>query len=395
MNDTTTERPFEYLKRLENGEFFAQEIVNNWYEARAYVLDELKDVAFTPTSDGYLHAVILGDSPRMLSVARQIALSAHYINHDEVREDERRRCRTVITILNKQADDIRLELEKEEYLCNLPKYCKYVDADGRVSNRDSYIDIEIHVIRDMDKVDIHSPECKTVVFSDEKLQSFCESKGDAIYGIDTRMAFYASGMYELGADIDNLPAEDIHCTARYILALNTFQHVKLNRKFEPFISPDGIDGTIRIREILSNVFCTDTFESRERAINMLESSQPKKRSLLSFIGSTPKHRIWELNNESLSRSEHSRWVVEKLIMGYSPLNKEQRYMDESLSYDAGKRNRYRKSLKRDPKHPAHIDLCSYNELRCIDPDALKYDSFIVLGIPMILAKIKQLDSKKR
>lgn len=395
MNDTTTERPFEYLKRLENGEFFAQEIVNNWYEARAYVLDELKDVAFTPTSDGYLHAVITGDSPRMLSVARQIALSAHYINHDEECEDERRRCRTVITILNKQADDIRHELEKEEYLCNLPKYCKYVDADGRVSNRDSYIDIEIHVIRDMDEVDTGAPGCRTIIFSDEKLQSFCESKGDAIYGIDTRMAFYASGMYELGADIDNLPAEDIHCTARYILALNTFQHVKLNRKFEPFISPDGIDGAIRIRKILSNVFCTDTFESRERAINMLESESQKKRTLLSFITPTPKHKVWELNNESLSRSEHSRWVVEKLIMGYSPLNTEQRYKDESLSYNAVKRSRYRKSLKLDPKHPAHIDLCSYNELRCIDPDALKYDSFIVLGIPMILAKIKQLDSKRR
>ena len=41
------EKPFEYLRR-KDGTSFPKETVNRWYEARAYVLDKLKDVAIGP-----------------------------------------------------------------------------------------------------------------------------------------------------------------------------------------------------------------------------------------------------------------------------------------------------------------------------------------------------------
>ena len=98
-------------------------------------------------------------------------------------------------------------------------------------------------------------------------------------------------------------------------------------------------------------------------------------------------KIWEEQNEALSKSEHARWVVEKLIMGYSPLCAQQRFNDECLFYDKKKKNEYRKSLKRLVQNPAHIDLCSYADLRRVNPDDMKYDSFLMLAIPQILEKV--------
>ena len=76
------EKPFEYLRR-KNGERFSDETIRNWYVARAYVLDRLKDVAICQESGEHLQVVVNGDSPLMLSVARQVALSAHFANFDE------------------------------------------------------------------------------------------------------------------------------------------------------------------------------------------------------------------------------------------------------------------------------------------------------------------------
>ena len=102
-----TEKPFEYLKRKEDNKPFEEDVVKNWYKARAFVLDKLKDVAVEPTSGDHLHVVVDVDqddkqlSPLMLSVVRQIALSAHYLNFFEGSEKEEPCHRTVITLVSK------------------------------------------------------------------------------------------------------------------------------------------------------------------------------------------------------------------------------------------------------------------------------------------------------
>lgn len=118
------EKPFEFLKRKENDACYEKGIVDNWYKARVFVLDRLKDVAFKPTDNDHLNVFVYADhdeqhlSPLMLAVVRQIALTAHYLNFFEGNEKESPRNRTVITIVSKNPD-IKKELEKEEYLCNL------------------------------------------------------------------------------------------------------------------------------------------------------------------------------------------------------------------------------------------------------------------------------------
>ena len=370
------EKPFEHLVRRENGMNFEEEIVKNWYIARSYILERLKDVAFKPSSTEHLNFLIMEDTPRMLCLARQIALSCHYLNYDEENEDFSLRNRTVITIVS-QNPNIKDELEKEEYLCNLPKYCKYVEGTWLTENEDSYIDIEIHIIPEISEEE--KAECD-YVFTEEDVKEFYKQKalnGTDIYSIDTRKAIYTKRIYSLGTIIDDLPAEDIHNVNRYALALNVYQYSKLKEELRPLFDEINLKSQTNVRENLSNIFSSDCFESRNLSIKLCCNGDKRKETAL-----------WKENNKSLSKSEHARWVVEKLIMGYSPLDEQQRFKDEDLFYDIKKKAQYRKALKNNDSAPSHIDLCSYRDLRRINPNDMKYDSFLMLAIPIILKKVK-------
>ena len=140
------ERPFEYLKR-KDGSAFSSVVITNWYKARAFVLDQLKVIAFKVDEAKHLHFVLKGDSGLMLSVARQIALSAHFLNYDEEKKDNR----TKITIVS-NAPHIEETLKEEEYLCNLLCMCKW--THGKVThNKDSFIDIEINIVSNCDETE--------------------------------------------------------------------------------------------------------------------------------------------------------------------------------------------------------------------------------------------------
>jgi hypothetical protein len=371
------ERPFEYLRRRGTNEPFPEETVKNWYIARAYVLDKLKDISFAPGSGGYLHTVLDGDSSLMLAVARQLALSAHYLNFVEHDAFDRLVCRnrTVITLVSwREAADILEELEKEEYLGNLLQYAKYT-VSGKVENEDSYLDIEWEIVR----------ECPTgtgfLLITEEEIKAFAGSREpDDLFSIDTRKAVIASRVYVLGSVIDNIPYEDIHSPGRYNRALDTFQFKVLQDKKELQLITSKWKDPVVVRNDLSNVFCSDCFESRELAVRQLYPGGKK-------ISSKERNVIWEKCNFALSLSEHSRWVVEKLILGFSPLSEQERTQYESLF--GKKRTAYSKLLKNDAVHPAHIDIRSYKDLFRVDPDNLKYDSFLMLAIPLILDTVRE------
>lgn len=377
------EAPFQYLRRKENNEPFTEETVRNWYIARAYVLDRTKDISFSPGSEGHLHAVVAGDSPLMLAVLRQLALSAHYANFEEYDLSGRLSCRnrTVVTLLTrKDPQEIVAELAKEENLCNLPKYCKY-SLFGKVHNPDSYIDIELEIVREQ-------PVDKGVlVLTEEDVTSFLDSRNpEQVFSIDTRKAVFAKRAYTLGTVIDNIPYEDINSAERYNRALATFQHKVLKGTDNLCIVQDSEwkDDLNAVKNGLSNIFCADCFESRELAIRRLYS--PGKKNGEEVMA------IWEKYNFALSQSEHGRWVVEKLILGYRPLDGQERV--DYAEHFGTSRSLYSKKLKDRSADPAHIDLCSYRALRRVDPDNMKYDSFLMLAIPLVLEKIR-LDDKKQ
>ena len=146
------------------------------------------------------------------------------------------------------------------------------------------------------------------------------------------------------------------------------------------------------------MFCADCFGPRNKVIEICFEEALKKevedkgKKLSKREREKIEEDVFERNNEALSRSEHERWVVEKLIMGYRPLNNAEWLKYESLFDDA--RKAYCKKLKSNAADPAHIDLCSYRDLRRINPDDMKYDSFLMLAIPKILEKEQIISNAK-
>ena len=201
-------------------------------------------------------------------------------------------------------------------------------------------------------------------------------------------------MYKLGDVIGNLPAEDFHCAKRYYQALDKFQYSQMDKeKVLPLIDKECEKNPIKVKESLSNLFCADCFEQRYKVMDkcyeeaMEKEKENKGRKLWRWEREKLGKKLCEQYDEALSRSEHERWVVEKLIMGYRPLNDAERLAYENLFDDA--RKAYLKQLKNNASDPAHIDLCSYRELRRVNPDDMKYDSFLMLAIPKILEKVKE------
>ena len=373
------ERPFEYLRRKGSNEAFEQDVVRNWYVARAYVLDKLKDVAFIPGFGGHLHVIVDGDSPVLLSVVRFLCLYAHYLNYVEYDCFGRMvfANRTVITIVSpKDGEDIVKELGKEEYLCNLMQCIKY-SFGGKVFNEDSYIDIELEFAARAD-----NPAALLVTEAD--VNAFVSSHdAEEIFSIDTRKAIYAVHAYTLGGVIDNLPHEDIFGAGRYSQALDTFRYLIVNDNEDRTLVNSGWENNPRVvRNGISDIMCTDCFESRERGVVCQYPDGGK-------ISEKAKRAVWESNNYALSLSEHSRWVVEKLIMGFRPFTIQERNRYETLF--GAEKSTFSAQLKKSFSDPAHLDLCSYWDLRRIDPDNLKYDSFLMLAIPQILGKVRQQD----
>ena len=359
------ERPFEYLTPA----------AENWYIARAYVLDKLRDVAFTPDSDGHLHVIVAGDSPLLLSTARQVALSAHYLNFEEENALGERvsRNRTVITLVTgKKADDILRELSREEYLGQLLSVCRYT-LFGETHNADSYLDIEVELVE-------KAPEAPgAITFTEEDIKAFLASADpEEVFSIDTRKAVFANRVYSLGAVIDNIPYEDINGAGRYSRALDTFQYRVLGNAKGARLVNDRWKSRVAARNGLSNVICADCFESRELAIRRQCSNYNK-------LSRESRAALWEKNSYALSVSEHCRWTTEKLVLGFRPFGLEERCLYES--HFGSERASFCRQAKSAAESPSHVDICSYRRLRLTDPASLKYDTFLMLAIPLILDKV--------
>lgn len=418
------------------------ESVGNWYFARHYVLDILQFGRFSisPSSSKHINIVIDGVSDLMLCIARQIALVAHYPNFDETSGSNR----TVITMLfdSSSEPEIIQKVSREEYLCNLPTLCKYSVKtwDGKnvsitlEKNKQSYIDIELEFI------DIKEDDSDNYLSSNNNKEE-CIGRDDtyllikeetvrkklkdvdikAISTINITNARRTNMVYCVGGDIDNLAPDDPNTADRYSRALHYFCYQQkekdIQKQWDEFFKKDDdgkptdkIDGQIAVRNLLSNVYCSDCFESR--LLSVVTQNNLKKQfqgdwfknircrysDYYKNIMSDKRCNIdqetlrWLLNKKyrqvlrivkenitSLAMCEHARWNVEKLINGFEPLTLKE-HNEDNIRFGAS-RNSYRKKLK---NKAHHIDLCSYQELRRINPSDMKYDCFLTMAMIRIL-----------
>ena len=119
----------------------------------------------------------------------------------------------------------------------------------------------------------------------------------------------------------------------------------------------------------ANINLVDSFASKLRSVGLTPFSSREDVSKL--LGGPNNIR------ESLVRAEHSRWLTEKLTMGYRPLRQDE--MDKVCNASSEEE---RKAIKErmKTKSRAHLDICSYDMLKTIDPGVLGNDKRVIENV---------------
>lgn len=363
--------------------------------ARYIVLNDIKPfegdgIGFN--SEKHVHIVVVGFDPLSLCVARQAALICHYPNFKESEGEKR----TKITIVNYKStgrEDVeKLKSDFESTTGNLISEsiwkcisCEDKRVEWYSANNDSFIDLEFEfiglqtnsistviketidgnentIVSVIDNSDLESGDDSSFnLYQTYKVDVLKLSEKVPDFKIDVTKAQKINVIYQCGTGLENITNIDKYDADAYNSSLKTFcSHLRRKKYVEEWDKID--DPTIK----LSNVFCADCIDVKNRC---LETAN--RRRVKASISSD------DLRN--LAKSEHNRWNVEKLILGYRPLNDAERMEDNRLlKADKEQLKAYRKFLKKE-KH-AHIDICSCSELKRVDFDNFKYDCLLTLAI---------------
>lgn len=313
---------------------------------------------FEPKCKDSFHFIFEGHSDLMLAVVRQFALICHLPNSDEKTGSNK----TTLTILCpesysiKDLEDLKGRLSKVDtgFLGNLMNYCEteIISKEDIVrSNQNSFIDIKVQIVAGQK---MEQEEGTTFVITESMLSEMDITEEEM--RIDISSAKNVNMIYMIGEAIDNHPPYDFANVNSYDFAIEVFRN-----KFSRKEIDDCWDNIGKLELKLSNVFCADCLKIKYQWI-----CRQKKKDIKNYI-------------DALARSEHSRWNVEKLILGYRPLDEMEKYKFGILI--GNEKNCYRIERK---NKKAHVDLCSYHELRRIHPHDMKYDYFLMLAAKYIL-----------
>lgn len=383
----------DYLYRFFNPEIETTSTFDvfdiDFLKARKIVFSKNIDGAegISKDSDKHIHAYILGVDSLSLSIAKQLALLCHFPNFD----DRKGANRTIITIVT-TGSAIDAMNQFRAMTANLLDYvlwrCVENGNEVKKCNRQhSFIDIEFEFIKaDVANIlKLKKDDCNSVssiFYSDDTpLEREVVRKFDVIYrynseeitidkSIDISRAMLVNTVYSKCGNIDTIYKANAFNAESYSEYLeNTCRYVRTTKIKEFW---DGI-ATNELK--LSNVFCADTFRMKLRSVG----AQPDDNinTISSHIGE---------NLEALSYLEHARWNVEKLILGFRPLNEQEWGQYTSKSKDEKKV--YAKKLK---AQKIHLNICSISELKRIDPGNFKYDCLLCLSIPHIISRAKRLN----
>ncbi len=351
-----------------------------------------------PDCKDHVHVVVIGADRRMLFMLRQAALLAHYLNFD----DETGANRTVLTLVDISAannDDLRVTkatVDSSDYLYNLTKVCPWRfgmwHGDQECGNQShSYLDIDLRIagvpamamndfmtelLRNserqrvtviaykdiLESINVNSEDIHTSYFQKYEVPREDVRYGDTDEIMNQKAAKKINAIYHFSNYLGDIKACDIDNVYRYSQAIKIFANNTKDKDLEKIW-----DKQEDIRLVLSNVYCADGI-------------QPKIRG---FKCDTP-NELQEIvcsNLKQFAKCEHSRWTVEKLILGFREWNVQESYEYEFLYGSEAKDYKERKKKE----ESAHIDICSNRTLRRIDLESVKYDNFFMLAIPYIVS----------
>lgn len=349
-----------------------------------------------PDCKDHVHVVVMGADRRMLFMLRQAALLAHYLNFD----DETGINRTVLTIVDTSAENTdeliatKSRIDSADCLSNLTKVCpwSYEMWHGKKKSGNqarSYIDIHLRIVglgnmstNDfvVELLNAERHQRVTIIAYKDILENLKVSNKDIhtnyfqMYEVPRgdvtcvdedeimhlKVAKKISAIYHFSQYLDDIKACDIDNVYRYAQAIKIFAKYAKGKDLDECWNKQE-----DLRLILSNVYCADGI-------------QPKIRG---FKCATPKELLKTVSShlKQFAKCEHTRWNVEKLILGFREWNAQESYEYEFLYGSEAKDYRDRKKKE----ESAHIDICSNRTLRRIDLESVKYDNFFMLAIPYI------------
>lgn len=139
----------------------------------------------------------------------------------------------------------------------------------------------------------------------------------------------------------------------------------------------------------SNRYLANGFETKLRSIG-----SPYKNISLNYA--EMKKMIKE-NEDVLAECEHNRWNIQQLLMGYRALTPAEREEYRNIKSDSEipdnliktKKSDFKKK-KRDGLERAHLDICTYKDLKEDDKGAMEYDYILNNAIPDIMMRTNKL-----
>lgn len=382
---------------------------------------EMDHKGITVNSDKHVHLVVIGMNRMGVAVAKEAAHLLHFPNFDEQSLDNQ----TVITFIDDHADKEMLFLQGRHpgYFEIAPSY--YCDAtnpkthevefktdNSLIKIKPNFLDVKLEFIKGRVEspnvrnwlvaqaedpkqylsvvVCLHNPskslgsglylpeelykECgddhyTNIFIRQEVSSSMVESlRKAAEEGKNKRYAhIYPFGMLKNSLDLDCMDTTmaqafnyiyDYYFAHSELLPLSLPSREELGEKWK----------TVSISNQWSNLYLSDSFEFKLRSIGYdINSGKP-------LI-------ISDKDQDSLARVEHNRWNMEKLLIGYRALHKDERTKANEYKQESERKD-YLNNLKK--KQFVHHDIVSYDALA---DDVQVLDKNIIETLPMVLKYI--------
>lgn len=394
-------KPFNYYemwaqKVLINKELDTSELKNNILSKGYLPLEGIDGIS--QDSDNYVHLFIVGMSRMGIAMAIEAAHLAHYPNYDKDR-----RIRTKITFIDKNAAEEKDyfmgrfkelfglshwrygAIQGNQLLWNcphLPEKCDHLGGD--------FIDIEWEFINGgIENCSIQEYICSVVNQNDSIVTiAMCLPEPSrclaaALY-LDKNIYEKANQILVYNRYGDSLITQMTH--------KNEKQINPLHNKLRPFgMASECYDSTLITDAEAIAVMLNEKYEELYKDID--EGSGANKSDVAKWWSNIyAANSMWtklrctkwsnnrELNNREiyyLARTEHSRWNMEQLLLSYRPLTRTEQ---EVIKSDITQKNPKKGEM-------AHFDICSFEVLKQIDRNSIRYDWGLSKILPSIYTKL--------
>lgn len=137
-----------------------------------------------------------------------------------------------------------------------------------------------------------------------------------------------------------------------------------------------VDENGNYRDNISELWAMQTTANKWSNVYNSDSIPTKLRSVGVAIEEGHDVHLSEENIAIIAEVEHRRWNMEKLLMGFRALTKEEQH--EVLTEGKPAKDRLK------GESMAHLDICSLKRLQEIDPSAVRYDKDITRIIPTMI-----------